>query len=86
MESHFCNYFTDLFTISSLTKECILDALQGLTPTITPDMNQQLDDPFTTEDINTALFQMSPIKAPRPDGLPVAFYKKTLALSQVWSH
>ena len=39
VERQFCNYFTDLFATSSPIKECILDALQGLTPTVTPNMN-----------------------------------------------
>lgn len=39
VERHFCNYFIDLFTTSNPIKECILYALQGLTPIVTPNMN-----------------------------------------------
>ena len=43
---------------------------------VTPDMQQILSSDFTTEEIKTAVFQMGPTKAPRPDGMNALFYQK----------
>lgn len=72
----FFDYFKTLFSTSSPTSESILEALDGLTPTITIEMNQQLDIPFTTEEIYTTFSQTSPTKAHGPDSLPAAFFQK----------
>lgn len=45
-------------------------------PRVTPEMNAQLEEPFTPEDITNALSQICPTKAPGPDGLPAAFFQK----------
>lgn len=72
----FCDYFKTLFSTSNPTSESILEALDGLTATITIEMNQQLDSPFTAEEIYTTFSQMSPTKSHGPDGLPAAFFQK----------
>lgn len=45
-------------------------------PKVTPEMNDYLEEPFTLEDITSALSYMYPTKAPGPDGLPVVFFQK----------
>jgi hypothetical protein len=37
-------------------------------------MNQKLLEEFIMENINAALSQMQPLKAPRPDGFSANFY------------
>ena len=39
-------------------------------------MNEELQQPFTEEEITTTLSHMCPTKAPRPDGLPAVFFQK----------
>lgn len=51
-------------------------ALQGLSRKVTEETNGQLEDPFTLEEIATALSQMCPTKALGPDGLPTVYFQK----------
>jgi hypothetical protein len=43
-------------------------------------MNEFLDRPFTAEEVERALFQMSPHKAPGPNGFRAGFFQKHWAL------
>lgn len=76
VDKQFCDYFAELFTTSSHTSNHILAALGDLAPTVTKEMNQQLESPFSAEEIYTTLSQMSPTNVSRPDRLPAAFYQK----------
>jgi hypothetical protein len=44
------------------------DVLQAVPNKVCADMNRQLDAPFDTKEVKTALFRMYPTKAPGPDG------------------
>ena len=72
------NYFSDLYTkdptvvlqeVTHLFDQCITD-----------DMNDTLCKPFTEEEISNALFQIGPLKATGPDGLPARFFQRNWGL------
>lgn len=42
---------------------------------MTPEMNAELTPHYTPEEIDAALSQMHPLKAPGPDGYGVCFYQ-----------
>ncbi len=48
--------------------------LNGVNRCITEEMNDSLLLEFTAAEVHTAIFQMAPLKAPGPDGLPPLFY------------
>ncbi|KAH9800272.1 hypothetical protein KPL71_000599 [Citrus sinensis] len=74
IERRFCAQ--ELFTTSSPGESHINAALQGMTPKVNSEMNDLLEQPFTTEEVTTSLFQMCPTKAPGPDGLQAVFFQK----------
>ena len=47
-----------------------------ITPCITKEENTELCGVPTQSEMKNELFQMQTLKAPRPDGFPVLFYKK----------
>ena len=55
VEKQFCEYFAELFTSTKPTTDHISAALSDLGPTVTVEMNQQLDNPFTVEEVFATL-------------------------------
>lgn len=67
MDQAFVAYFTQMFTTSNPNFEFIDFALQDITRKVTSSMNDQLLAPFTHCEIERAIKQMYPIKAPGLD-------------------
>ena len=67
-------YYTNLFTTSQPPN---LDETVGDIPkVVTVAMNNILIQDFKAEEVEQAIKQMSPSKAPGPDGMPPIFYQK----------
>lgn len=75
IEEVFRSYFVDLFKAGEQIE--MTEALEAVDPVVSAEMNNQLKQPFTLEDIATSLTQMHSLKAPGPDGMSALFFKKT---------
>lgn len=45
-------------------------------------MHSATGEPFTAQEVTSALFQMNSYGAPRPDGFPAHFYQKFWSIFQ----
>ena len=68
------SYFKNLSSTSYPTR--ISEVLDTIPTKVTEDMNQRLIQEFTREEVETALKQMHPTKAPGPDGMSAIFFQK----------
>ena len=67
-------FFKKLFwKDNSVDPKEILNLIQ---PLVTQEINDVLLKEYTDEEISFALFQIGPLKAPRPDGLPARFFQR----------
>jgi hypothetical protein len=70
-------YFTSLFTATTCDTEPILQVIKSC---IDGEDNCMLVAPFNSDEFKNAVFQMHSDKAPGPDGLNPAFYKRFWSL------
>jgi hypothetical protein len=73
IEGAFMGFFDRLFTSSN--PYGLETCLQTLPMRVTNEMNSQLLGKVMKEEVHQALLQMAPLKSPRPDGFPAAFYQ-----------
>jgi hypothetical protein len=69
----FVHYFSNLFTAGHI--ENLEECIQGLCLKVTEAMNEELLKVFTSNEVELALKQMAPLKAPGPNGLPAGFFQ-----------
>ena len=70
----FVNYYQSLFTSAKPTN--LEKALVAIPELITEETNSLLTTEYVKAEVNEALNQMEPLKAPGPDGLPPMFFQK----------
>ena len=68
------SYFKNIYSSSYPTH--ILEVLDTIPTKVAEEMNQLLIQEFTREEIEVALDQMHPTKAPGPDDMSAIFFQK----------
>ena len=68
------NYFESLFHAGACDQ--MEECLATIPQMVTEEMKETLSGEFTTEEVKVALFQMGPIKVPRPNGMNALFFQK----------
>lgn len=69
----FVNFYKNLFTSSNLIQ--MAATLEAIPWVVTEEMNEKLLCNFSRIEVDLALKQTSPLKAPGPDGMPPIFYQ-----------
>ena len=74
----FCNHFKNVFSsLGSMEETHIKNQIKALNiPTLGPNQQEWLNQPFTPEEIRTVAFQIGPLKVPGIDGKLGLFYQK----------
>ncbi|KAL0011115.1 hypothetical protein SO802_006223 [Lithocarpus litseifolius] len=68
------DYYKNLFLSSGLSE--VDEVVRTIKSVVTEDMNNSLISPFSRVEVEVALNQMAPLKAPGPDGMPPIFFQK----------
>ncbi|KAL0416512.1 UNVERIFIED_CONTAM: hypothetical protein Slati_3483100 [Sesamum latifolium] len=69
-------YFQAVFTSSNPLPDDIQSGMEHLPTVVDSAMAEDLLRPYTESEVTKALFSMSPLKSPGPDGMPPLFYQK----------
>lgn len=77
IEKVITDFYEDLFATSNPTTNNITQVTKHITPLVILETNTNLSAPFTKEEAKKALFDLSPSKAPGPDGFTALFYQNT---------
>lgn len=72
----FKDYFTQLFNTASPTTKNFHKVVDNITGVLLIKDKEMIDKPFTTKEVEDAIFSIGPLKAPRSDGFHVKFYHK----------
>ena len=75
-----CDLYQHLFTAQDALQPELICA--HVPRKVTPEMCDSLTRPFIEEEVETALFQMAPSKAPGVDGFNTGFFSDTLELGE----
>lgn len=75
IREHVRKYFITLFSEDSNTNQEL--SLHNKFPTLSEADWTEINQPFSSEEIKIALFEMTPTKTPGPDGYTAGFYQKT---------
>uniref|UniRef100_A0A2N9FFZ2 Reverse transcriptase domain-containing protein n=1 Tax=Fagus sylvatica TaxID=28930 RepID=A0A2N9FFZ2_FAGSY len=70
----FVEYYKSLFQTAN--PDQVEQVVEDIQCVVTAEMNSQLISEFTAVEVEIALKQMAPLKAPGPDSLPPIFYQK----------
>ena len=68
------DYYSSLFRSSR--KAEIEEVVQFIKPVVTEEMNRDLIGVFSRDEVEVAVKQMAPLKAPGPNGMPPIFFQK----------
>ncbi|XP_042958006.1 uncharacterized protein LOC122293492 [Carya illinoinensis] len=74
VEEAFRKYFGNVFQSTQPSKAEIEACLVGMDRRVTEGMNERLTRRFTVVEVEKAVKQMAPLKAPGPDGFGLCFY------------
>ena len=67
-------YYTKLYTSSDPVET--EEVVQFIKPMVTEEMNRDLIGEVSRDEVEMAVKQMAPLKAPGPDGMPPIFFQK----------